>query len=86
MFITPQQSTWNTFENRKAVGDQIEQSCNYMGLPCLRLDKCGGTWLVRESVSVYKTIDGCHTSEEGARQNGYFIERWARLNLHYTTE
>lgn len=73
VFLSPQQrSNFNT-SMLLTMGDFIESCTDYLSVNTIRLDKHCGTYHTRECVENHKLIDGTHTSQLGARENGYFI-------------
>lgn len=82
--ITPQQSTWASAKQYFILGDMIEYCCDFLSVNCIRLDKHSGTYRTREGMSEKrKTYDGCHTSEIGAKENGYYIYNQVKSMLKY---
>ncbi len=73
ILLTPLQSTAASAENIRKVGDIIEESAHYLSAGCIRLDFEGSVYRAREAEGFRFTYDGTHTSEAGAKKNGYYI-------------
>lgn len=73
ILLTPLQSVAAGAAGIRKVGDIIEECGRYMSVNVIRQDYGCGIYSVREKMSMKYTYDGTHTSEEGARRNGYYI-------------
>ena len=73
ILLTPLQSTQVPRGNIRKAGDIIEACAHYLSVGCIRQDFECSVYCVQEAVSKNNTYDGTHTSEAGARRNGYYI-------------
>lgn len=84
VLLTPLQSTAVSTEQISKVGDIIEQCGHYLGINTIRQDhNCIDR--NRELVEKKMTTDGTHTSEYGAKRNGYYIANQIKSILQPTT-
>jgi len=73
LLLTPLQSVAVATELIGRVGDIIEGCAQKMSLSVIRMDREGSVDAAAERVTKRYTYDGTHTSEEGARHNGYLV-------------
>ncbi|MCR4602539.1 MAG: SGNH/GDSL hydrolase family protein [Prevotella sp.] len=78
LLLTPLQSTAVTAELISRTGDIIEGCGRKMELAVIRMDHDGCVCATDERVKKRYTYDGTHTSEEGARRNGYLVAQRVR--------
>ncbi|WP_288318722.1 SGNH/GDSL hydrolase family protein [Xylanibacter caecicola] len=73
ILLTPMQSVAAGTDGIRRAGDIIEGCAHRMGLCVIRQDRESCVYYIREKKSARYTIDGTHTSEDGARRNGCYI-------------
>ena len=73
VLLTPLQTTAAPYNLIRQAGDIIEACADRMCIGTVRLDKLGSVYDVRERRQKTYTYDGTHTSEQGARRNGYMV-------------
>lgn len=81
ILLTPPQSVQADAALLRRAGDIIEECARRMSLCVIRQDFTSGIYRAREKRSFKYTYDGTHTSEEGARRNGYFIANQVKTML-----
>ncbi len=70
LLLTPLQSVQGTEAKIQKVGDVIEDCGKHMGIDVIRLDKICPIKAADERIKKHYTIDGTHTSVEGAKMVG----------------
>lgn len=83
VLVTPPQSVAAGCGNINKVGDIIEECGQRMAVAVLRLDHAGAIYATAERARRNNTTDGTHTSEKGARRNGYMIANWVGAMLQF---
>lgn len=83
ILLTPMQSTAAGNEKIFKVGDIIEKCSHYMSLGVIRQDSGSCVYSIREQQKKHFTSDGTHTSEAGARKNGYWIANQVSAMLQW---
>ncbi|MCR4853637.1 MAG: SGNH/GDSL hydrolase family protein [Prevotella sp.] len=73
ILLTPPQTTATSTEKIVQVSDVIEACGHRMSIGVIRLDQEACNYDVREKQNKHFTTDGTHSSEAGARRNGYYI-------------
>lgn len=73
MLTTPLQSTQIEHETNRNISDMIEQCASYMSWNVINQSKGCGINRIQELQGFYKTYDGVHTSEIGAKDVGAFL-------------
>ena len=84
ILLTPLQTTAAPADRIRQAGDIIEQCGREMGFSVIRQDRELPVRAEQEKRQHTLTIDGTHTNEAGARQNGCLIAR--RVNDLLLTE
>lgn len=73
ILLTPMQSVAAGYADIRKAGDIIEGCAHRMGLCVIRQDRESSVYDIREKATRRYTTDGTHTSNEGARRNGFYI-------------
>lgn len=73
ILLSPMQTTKASYKKTDMVGSVLEECAHRMSVPIVRQDRLNGVYSAREANHKYMTVDGTHTSVEGARRNGYLI-------------
>ena len=83
ILLTPPQTTATTTDRINRVSDVIEACANRMSIGVIRLDHEACNYDIRERQNKLFTTDGTHSSEKGARRNGYYIANQVSHMLQY---
>ncbi|NPD91941.1 SGNH/GDSL hydrolase family protein [Xylanibacter muris] len=83
VMLTPIQSAKVPADMIRKAGDVIEECGRMMGINVIRQDYGGAVYGVRGTNVRRTTGDGVHTSEYGARRNGYYIANMIAPMLHF---
>lgn len=78
VLITPMQTIQADTADIHRAGDIIEARGQYFHIPVIRLDYHSDVKSQNEQQAFKYTYDGTHTSELGARSNGYYIAQQVR--------
>jgi lysophospholipase L1-like esterase len=78
ILITPMQTIQADTADIHRAGDIIEARGQYFHIPVIRLDYHSDVKSQNEQQAFKYTYDGTHTSELGARSNGYYIAQQVR--------
>ncbi len=83
VLLSPMQTTKASYDIINKVGNILEECAHRMSIPIIRQDYITGVYSSRETNGYFLTVDGTHTSERGARRNGYLIANLITALLCY---
>ena len=83
VIFTPLQSTGFTLERLSLIKEAEQKAAYYLGLPVINQSEITQVSRIREKLAYKYTVDGTHTSEFGAEQNGKVLAARVKSLLEF---